>query len=83
MRRPLIIGAILAGIAGLWLAVRSGREAIDPPPGLPEGPPAVSPDSVPDDRIAHNGVFAALGRGTYRSRRWLPFVGLALVIGLN
>ncbi|MGQ0608223.1 MAG: MMPL family transporter [Chloroflexota bacterium] len=83
MRRPLIIGAILAAIAGLWLAVRNGRDAIDPPPGLPEGPPAVSPDPVPDDRIAHNGVFAALGRGTYRSRRWLPIVGLALVIGLN
>ncbi|MGH2382210.1 MAG: MMPL family transporter, partial [Candidatus Limnocylindria bacterium] len=83
MRRPLIIGGILAAIAGLWLAARNGRDAIDLPPGLPEAPAAVSPDQVPDHRIAHNGVFAALGRGTYRSRRWLPFVGLALVIGLN
>ena len=32
---------------------------------------------------AHNGAFAALGRWTYRSRRWLPVVGLATVIGLN
>jgi uncharacterized membrane protein YdfJ with MMPL/SSD domain len=36
-----------------------------------------------DDRIAHNGIFAALGRFTYRGRRWIPLVGLALVIGLN
>ncbi len=39
--------------------------------------------SAVDDRIAHNGIFAALGRATYRWRRWLPLVGLALVIGLN
>jgi len=36
-----------------------------------------------DDRIAHNGIFAALGRFTYRGRRWIPLVGLAIVIGLN
>ncbi|MCA1588125.1 MAG: MMPL family transporter [Chloroflexi bacterium] len=35
------------------------------------------------DLHAHNGAFAALGRWTYRSRRWLPIVGLATVIGLN
>ena len=35
------------------------------------------------DLHAHNGAFAALGRWTYRSRRWLPIVGLAAVIGLN
>jgi RND superfamily putative drug exporter len=39
--------------------------------------------STIDDRIAHNGIFAALGRATYRGRRWMPVVGLALVIGLN
>ncbi|MGI8829056.1 MAG: MMPL family transporter [Candidatus Limnocylindria bacterium] len=46
------------------------------------GPMTPEPPAV-DDRIAHNGIFAALGRGTYRARRWLPFVGLAVVIGLN
>src|SRR5918998_5490710 len=35
------------------------------------------------DLHAHNGAFAALGRWTYRSRRWLPIVGIAAVIGLN
>jgi RND superfamily putative drug exporter len=29
------------------------------------------------------GMFAALGRFDYRFRRWLPLMGLALVIGLN
>ena len=32
---------------------------------------------------AHNGAFAALGRWTYRSRRWLPVAGIALVVALN
>jgi len=46
------------------------------------------PDSSPPsdsarDLHAHNGAFAALGRWTYRSRRWLPVVGLTAVIGLN
>jgi RND superfamily putative drug exporter len=36
-----------------------------------------------DDRIAHNGLFAALGRATYRWRRVLPILGIAIVIGLN
>ncbi len=85
MRRPLIIGAVLAAIAGAWLAMRGGREPVN----LPDAFPAVEPPALPpparqvDDRIAHNGIFAALGRGTYRARRWLPFVGLAVVIGLN
>jgi RND superfamily putative drug exporter len=35
------------------------------------------------ERIAHNGLFAALGRGVYRGRRWIPVVGLAAVIGLQ
>ncbi|HEX5040237.1 MAG TPA: MMPL family transporter [Candidatus Limnocylindria bacterium] len=44
----------------------------------------VNEHSTPvDDRIAHNGIFAALGRFTYRGRRWIPLVGLALVIGVN
>jgi uncharacterized membrane protein YdfJ with MMPL/SSD domain len=29
------------------------------------------------------GMFAALGRFDYRFRRWLPIIGLAIVIGLN
>ncbi|MGH2427875.1 MAG: MMPL family transporter [Candidatus Limnocylindria bacterium] len=33
--------------------------------------------------VAPNGLFAALGRATYRWRRWLPAIGLATVIGLN
>src|SRR5688500_18992367 len=65
--------------------MRGGRDGVN----LPEAFPAVQPPALPpapreaDDRIAHNGIFAALGRGTYRARRWLPFAGLAIVIGLN
>jgi uncharacterized membrane protein YdfJ with MMPL/SSD domain len=87
MRRPLIIGALLAAAAAAWLAVRGSRRAIEAPPGLPDMPDPsepIDPDPpLPPDRIGHNGIFAALGRGAYRARRWLPFVGLALVIGLN
>ncbi|MEO7295053.1 MAG: MMPL family transporter [Candidatus Limnocylindria bacterium] len=81
MRRPLIIAGILAVVAGLWLAARGGRAG----PGVPGAKAAVPPPPrrEVDERIAHNGIFAALGRGTYRARRWLPFVGLAVVIGLN
>ena len=85
MRRPLIVGALLAAIAAIWLAMRGGRDAVN----LPESYPALEPSALPppegevNDRIAHNGIFAALGRATYRARRWLPFAGLAVVIGLN
>ena len=85
MRRPLILGVILALLAATWLAIRGNRDPIELPPGLPE-PPAPPPVRHPppvDDRIAHNGIFAALGRGTYRARHWLPIAGLAVVIGLN
>jgi uncharacterized membrane protein YdfJ with MMPL/SSD domain len=88
MRRPLIVGAVLAGIAAVWLAARGIREPDVVPPGLPEPPgngdgPATVDPRDPDERVAHNGIFAALGRATYRHRRWLPLAGLALVIGLN
>ena len=90
MRRPLILGALVAGFAALLLVIRGGRGPLDPPPGLPDpaeaqpaAEPAPSPPPPPDDRAAHNGIFAALGRFTYRNRRWLPIAGLALVIGLN
>ena len=81
MKRPLIVGGVLAAIAGLWLARRGPRR----PVGVPDSYPALDPAVQPaiDDRIGHNGIFAALGRGTYRARRWLPIVGIALVIGLN
>ena len=88
-RRPLIIGAILAAFAAVLLALRGGR-ASEPPEGFYDrmppvsAPPPVSPPPpASDDRLVHNGIFAALGRGTYRGRRWLPLVGLAAVIGLN
>jgi RND superfamily putative drug exporter len=89
MRRPLILGALIAGVAAVLLAVRGRRDPLDPldpPPGLPEAPDPrfASPRPVrADDRMAHNGIFAALGRTTYRHRRWLPVAGIALVIGLN
>src|SRR5688572_22745309 len=88
MRRPLILGAILAGAAAVFLASRGSREPLDPPAGMPEAPvtpPPADPPTPPppDDRVAHNGIFAALGRATYRHRRWLPIAGVALVVGLN
>ena len=45
----------------------------------PVAPP--SPDHVLEPHPT--GMFAALGRFDYRFRRWLPILGLALVIGLN
>jgi uncharacterized membrane protein YdfJ with MMPL/SSD domain len=86
MRRPLIIGGLVALAAATWFAIRGGRSTVEPPPGFDEpmdGSPTPPAPARPDERIAHNGIFAALGRGTYRARRWLPIVGLAVVIGLN
>jgi RND superfamily putative drug exporter len=99
MRRPVIIAAAVAVATAVFLAIRGIREPLDPPPGLPDPPePTVAPEPAvqaepvpadpasapePDDRIAHNGIFAALGRFTYRNRRWLPVAGIALVVGLN
>jgi uncharacterized membrane protein YdfJ with MMPL/SSD domain len=88
VRRPLIIGAVGAIVAAILLAVRGRGEPTSDEAGAPT--PPLTPPSTPmratpptDDRIAHNGIFAALGRATYRWRRWLPLVGLAIVIGLN
>ncbi|MDQ2674153.1 MAG: MMPL family transporter, partial [Chloroflexota bacterium] len=83
MRRPLIVGALAAAVAAAFLALR-GRGSEPPPafaPPPPEGP--IVHGTTVDDRIAHNGLFAALGRATYRWRRVLPVIGLAVVIGLN
>src|SRR5918999_3025709 len=86
LRRPLIVGAILTAVAAVWLAIRGIREPDVLPPGLPEPASTLRQEPAgadPNERIAHNGIFAALGRATYRHRRWLPLAGLALVIGLN
>ena len=88
MRRPLILGAILAGAVAVFLVIRGNREPLDSPPGMPEAPVTTPPADPPvpppsDDRVAHNGIFAALGRATYRHRRWLPIAGVALVVGVN
>ena len=86
MRRPLIVGAAATALAAVLLILR-GRGNAPEPPVPPPPPDPVLPASPPpppiDDRIAHNGIFAALGRATYRWRRWLPVAGLAIVIGLN
>ncbi len=82
MRTPLILAGFLAVIAGVWLALRGGRSDGDGAE-LPDRQPIVAPRRGNEDLVAHNGIFAALGRGTYRARRWLPFAGLAVVIGLN
>jgi trehalose monomycolate/heme transporter len=53
-------------------------------PAPPE--PPSRPRSPGDQHVLEphpTGVFAAIGRFDYRFRRWLPVIGLALVIGLN
>ncbi len=89
------IVAVVLTVVGIR---RIGDGADEPLPEAPNAPapptPAPEPASaapVPpgplppseSDRIAHNGLFAALGRFTYRWRRVLPVIGIAIVIGLN
>ncbi len=89
MRRPVILGGILAALAATWFVRRGARSVVEPPPGIdvtasePLDPGAVAGAGGSSDPAVHNGIFAALGRATYRWRRWLPIVGLATVIGLN
>jgi uncharacterized membrane protein YdfJ with MMPL/SSD domain len=45
------------------------------PPAVTPGGHVLEPHPI--------GMFAALGRFDYRFRRWLPLIGLAVVIGLN
>ena len=72
-----------------WFLRREERAAPMPSAPMPSAPPAPSggrPPIGPDGHVPEphpTGMFAALGRFTYRFRRWLPAVGLALVIGLN
>ena len=85
MRRPLILGAAATLAAALLLLLRGRAVAPELPMPIPPGQPTGAPDpSAPiDDRVAHNGIFAALGRATYRWRRWLLPLGLVAVVGLN
>jgi RND superfamily putative drug exporter len=81
-----------------WLNREQGGAPLDPPAApvlaVPERPaPATKPppgghpptgDGPQRVLEPHpTGVFAAIGRFDYRFRRWLPVIGLALVIGLN
>ncbi len=92
-----LASAALAGLA-IWRrvgadAAEPSRVPLSAPAGPPPTPRPVMSERAtrapaqritpPHDRIAHNGLFAAIGRATYRWRRWLPIVGLAAVIGLN
>jgi len=79
-----------------WFLRREERAATSPASAasaapVPSAPVAPTPSGGrppigPDRHVLEphpTGMFAALGRFTYRFRRWLPAVGLALVIGLN
>jgi len=96
MRKRLIAlaGALLGlgvPIVVAWLSRRGPRPwQVEPTPAPPEpsyAPPAASsPRHPPGVHVLEphpTGVFAAIGRFDYRFRRWLPLIGLALVIGLN
>ena len=88
-----VVAAVAAGVAAVWVAVRGIRPpAPDDPDARPDSVPVIVPATAfapatiparPSDRIAHNGPFAALGRATYRNRRWLPIVGVVVVVALN
>jgi uncharacterized membrane protein YdfJ with MMPL/SSD domain len=45
--------------------------------------PGPAPASGHIRELHPTGIFAAVGRFDYRFRRWLPIIGLALVIGTN
>ena len=99
MRKRLftIAGAVIGlGVPVLvaWLSRRGprpwdpGQPAVAPPattavppPRLMDGQPPPQDGHIPEPHPT--GLFAAIGRFDYRFRRWLPLLGLALVIGLN
>jgi uncharacterized membrane protein YdfJ with MMPL/SSD domain len=77
-----VVGLAIPMVVAAWILVRG--DAGEPrAPLTPPGEQAPERGLPPPDLHAHNGAFAALGRWTYRSRRWLPIVGLAAVIALN
>ena len=75
-----------------WLT-RPERTAPEPTSQEPQSVPRAAAAPAPRPRrtgdMEHvrephpRGVFAAVGRFDYRFRRWIPIVGLALVIGVN
>ena len=83
-----ILGVGLPLLAG-WRALReaSRRELDAVASGLPHVPPGAGGAGAPPPQVAAeldgNGLFAALGRFTYRRRRWLPGIGIGLVVALN
>ena len=95
MRKRLITlaGAVLGLGVPLIVAWLSRRGPRPWDPGEPPSPPpstgtsATSTPTPPGNGHVlephPTGLFAAIGRFDYRFRRWLPIVGLALVIGLN
>lgn len=92
-KRLLAVGLAIIGLGVPFLASRFARRD-DPrptpapagqpeasPPGEPVPPPPARPGPVLEPHPT--GIFAALGRFDYRFRRWLPLIGLALVLGVN
>jgi len=79
-------------IAG-WILFQAGRGdrlgaivppvTTDPIVQLPAPASGSHADPASSERIPIGGAFAALGRFSYRRRRWLPLAGLAAVVGLN
>src|SRR5918992_4323216 len=83
-----VIAAIGVPLALLWSMRRGSADPVDPPTSSAPEPGSAMPamatrPPVPVREPHPTGVFAAVGRFDYRYRRWLPAIGLAVVIGLN
>ena len=88
------LSTILLAVVGLgvpalmaWF-LRREEQAARPQPSVidPGVEPAVSGGSGDPGEVRElhpTGMFAALGRFNYRFRRWLPALGLAVVVGVN
>jgi uncharacterized membrane protein YdfJ with MMPL/SSD domain len=91
--RPFDLLAAVAGIVAsvafaTWLTLRgNGQERHEQPepngPTATASPPGPAAPQGPMRELHPTGAFAALGRFDYRYRRWVPVVGLLIVIGLN
>jgi RND superfamily putative drug exporter len=92
MRKRLI--ALAGALLGLgvpiivaWLSRRDPQPwQAAPEPATAAEPTQPGPRDPRDGHVLEphpTGLFAAIGRFDYRFRRWLPLIGLALVIGLN